>query len=608
VVTPRKYFRRIVVPDFEYEIEPGDLPDVLCLVAYLLDDSLRHIDTIRRWRGEFDSRPPFPIDDDTLVVGYSLWAELICFLTLGWRFPAHVYDLHTAYLSVTNLLLPYDPDGKRIKLKKGLSYACSASGIAGWEKIDKPELAKAIGEGRWHDYGQAVVFAYCEEDVRASTELLRRQRKGYRTFAPIDPQSVMRWSTYSAKSIARIQARGMPIDTALWNLVQENKGAVIRALIARFDPSQGDEDPIYSPDGNFSSWRFEQWLVRVGITYWPRLESGALQLDGDAFGLMYGAHPALEGLHALRDSLGVIVRARIPIGRDGRNRPSLFPFGTATGRNAHSKSLYNAHASMRSFMQFHPEKLGVYLDWRTQEVGIAAARSGDPHLIEDYLAGDIYHALAKLCGLTKETDIKRWKSSPEGQAQRVRMKPLQLGINYGMSVLSLSRGLDRHPSIGSEIIIRHQQRYDVYWSWREVTMYRAMLGRRIESEFDGWPLHISNSPNKRTLFNFPMQSGGAEMLRGATNQLCEAGLVPSMLVHDGILFELDTEEQAAHAIEIMKAVGREVCNGLEIGVDIDQLLKGGARYCDKRPVAKHMWQVIMDVLAEIGALPKVMAR
>jgi hypothetical protein len=32
--------------------------------------------------------------------------------------------------------------------------------------------------------------------------------------------------------------------------------------------------------------------------------------------MMYGAHPAIEGLHALRDSLGVIVRARIPIGPD----------------------------------------------------------------------------------------------------------------------------------------------------------------------------------------------------------------------------------------------------------------------------------------------------
>ena len=101
-----------------------------------------------------------------------------------------------------------------------------------------------------------------------------------------------------------------------------------------------------------------------------------------------------------------------------------------------------------------------------------------------------------------------------------------------------------------------------------------------------------------------MQSGGAEMLRLAANRLCEADLMPIMLVHDGILFELDSEEQVEHAIEIMRAAGAEVCGGLAIGVDVDQKLVGGARYQDKRPVAKRMWQTVMEVLDEIGALPK----
>jgi len=599
----RKYFRRYAVLDFEYEVVDGGLPIVLCLVVYILDSNFRHIETIRRWRGEFGTSPPFDIDDDTLIVGYSLWAEMTCFMQLGWRFPKHVFDLNTAYLSVSNILLPYNPDEKRIKQRKGLSYACCAYGIEGWEKIDKPEIARAIGEGRWREYGQPAVFDYCEEDVRNSAALLRRQLSGHRHFAPIDPQLVMDWSEYSAKTVARVQARGMPIDMLLWNLVQENKWAVIAALIARFDPSQGGENPIYTLEGEFSSWRFERWLVAAGVTYWPRLESGALQLDGDAFRMMYHAHPAIEGLHALRDSLGVIVRARIPIGPDGRNRPSLFPFATATSRNAQAKSLYNAHASMRSFMKFLPHKIGLYLDWRTQEVGIAAARSGDERLIEDYLSGDIYHALARMCGLTA-LDIKGWKATPEGKMQRQRMKALQLGINYGMGVMSLARGLGRHPMIGSEVIIRHQQRYTAYWLWRADMVQRAMLERVIRSEFDGWPLHISHSPNKRTLYNFPMQSGGASMLRLATNRLCDAGLVPSMLVHDGILFELDTEEQVQHAIEIMRIAGTEVCGGLEIGVDVDQKLIGGARYRDKRPVAERMWQTVMEVLEQIGALPK----
>jgi hypothetical protein len=101
-----------------------------------------------------------------------------------------------------------------------------------------------------------------------------------------------------------------------------------------------------------------------------------------------------------------------------------------------------------------------------------------------------------------------------------------------------------------------------------------------------------------------MQSNGSEMLRLATWRLCEAGLVPSMLVHDGILLEVQNKEQITHAIEIMRAAGRDVCDGFEIGVDIDQMLEGGARYRDKRIVAQEMWRTIMDVLEEIGATPR----
>jgi hypothetical protein len=50
--------------------------------------------------------------------------------------------------------------------------------------------------------------------------------------------------------------------------------------------------------------------------------------------------------------------------------------------------------------------------------------------------------------------------------------------------------------------------------------------------------------------------------------------------------------------------GRDVCDGFEIGVDIDQLLKGGARFYDKRPMARKMWATIMNALKTCGALPK----
>jgi hypothetical protein len=593
-------FGHVVVCDFEFECPPGALPDVLCMVAHILDENLQYVRTIHRWRGEFGSTPPFDIGPDCLFVAYAAWAEMQCFKVLGWQFPQHIFDQHTAYLAASNILLPFNPDEKRKKPRKRLPDACRAYGLEGWERIDKGTIAEDIGEGRWAEHGREAVFEYCEEDVRMSVRLLRAQLRGRPGLPPADVPRVLHWSNYAAKNVALIQMRGMPIDMKLWNLVQENKAAVVGELLRQFDPSHGSECPIYTPEGEWSYQRFERWLVHAGVAAWPRLDSGQLDIDSDAFRLMYHV-PGIEGLHALRDSLGFIVKARLPIGRDGRNRPSLFPFGTASGRNAHAKSPYNAHAGMRSFMVFPPDAIGFYLDWRSQEVGVAAARSQDPDLLADYAAGDIYHALAHLCGLTNDPDPIRWKQ--QNRPLRDRMKPLQLGVNYGMGVPSLARGLDRHPLIASEIIERHKRRYPRFWQYRAEMVQAAMLDRKMESVF-GWPLYLTISPNQRTLYNFPMQSGGSEMLRLATWRLCEAGIIPIMLVHDGILFEETDPEKIEQAKEIMLAAGRGVCDGFEIGVDVDQMLVGGARYRDKRPMAQKMWATVMNALQAVGALPR----
>jgi hypothetical protein len=372
------------------------------------------------------------------------------------------------------------------------------------------------------------------------------------------------------------------------------------ALVRRFDPSQGVTDfPVYVREAEhfkFSTRNFERFLPRLGIYAWPRLASGALSLDSDAFKMFYHV-PGIQELHALRDSLRVIASAKLPIGRDGRNRPSLFPFGTRTGRNAHARSLYNAHAGLRSFLIPPPGRRLISLDWRTQEVGIAAVIFDDPNLREDYRSGDVYHALARLLGRTHDDDGKRWAKNHADDRQR--MKSLQLGINYLMGVKSIAIRIERHPLVAAEILRMHRARYPRLYAGREAAIELAMLRREIRARNE-WPLRISYSPNERTLANFPCQANGAAMLQVATVRMVRAGLVPSMLVHDGILLEVEedrAEEQEAHAIEIMQGAGRDVLGGFQIDVDVDQRVLAGQRYIDKRPVSKLMWQTIMDALA-----------
>jgi len=226
-------FQSVVVGDFEYEVTPGDLPNPLCFVARVLDgENLRHVRTVRLWRGEFGATPPFDIGPDALFVAYSAWAEMTCFKVLGWPFPAHIFDQHTAYLAASNVLLPYEPDKeKRAARKKtlggkGLEAACNAYDLHGWRGIDKDAIRTSIGSGTWCGrYSPQDIVDYCEEDVCMETLLLRAQLRPHASLSAADIPRVIWWSNYSAKADALIQARGMLIDVPLLDRVRENKTA-----------------------------------------------------------------------------------------------------------------------------------------------------------------------------------------------------------------------------------------------------------------------------------------------------------------------------------------------------------------------------------------------
>jgi DNA polymerase-1 len=247
-------FGRIVTCDFEFECAAGDLPKPLCMVAHVLDEHLEQVRTIVQWRGEFGSEAPFNIGPDTLFCAYSAHAEMMCFQELGWKFPVHVFDQHTAYLAASNLLLPSDDDDYK-KPSKSLEAACRAYGLEGWMHLaaTKKELAAAIGNGTWQGrFNREDIVSYCNEDVRMSVLLLREQLRSRPWLPAADVERILWWSEYFAKVVAQIQARGIPIDIELWNLAQENRKLVIQEQLRQFDPSFGDDEPIYTLEGEWS--------------------------------------------------------------------------------------------------------------------------------------------------------------------------------------------------------------------------------------------------------------------------------------------------------------------------------------------------------------------
>ena len=241
--------------------QTANCPNVLCMVVHVLDENLQHVRTIRMWRGEFGKTPPFDIGPDALFVAYSAWAEMTCFMTLGWKFPEHIFDLHTAYLAASNMLLPYNPDEVRKRERKRLSDACRAYGIEGWENIDKEahrtrpsarvagantaarlssNTAKKTSKNRPNCCASNCVAAAADcqparvEHVSALVEL---QRQGGRT--------------ESRRAACRSTCR-----CGIW--CRRTRPRSFDTCYAEFDPSHGSDCPIYTPDGEWSYDRFEQ--------------------------------------------------------------------------------------------------------------------------------------------------------------------------------------------------------------------------------------------------------------------------------------------------------------------------------------------------------------
>jgi DNA polymerase I len=83
-VTPTELpFDEIWLHDSEFVPQPGEHPDVVCLVAH----ELRSGQTHRLWRDELGEQPPYRTDRGALFVSFVANAECACHLALGWPLP-----------------------------------------------------------------------------------------------------------------------------------------------------------------------------------------------------------------------------------------------------------------------------------------------------------------------------------------------------------------------------------------------------------------------------------------------------------------------------------------------------------------------------------------
>lgn len=568
-------FRAAWCVDFEFQQPPGERPRPVCMVAKEFFTG----EAIRIWRHELLAlhRAPFDVGPDTVVVGYATQAEMGCFMALGWPLPANLIDLFAEHRVATN--------GFVLPCGDSLIGALACRGLGHIDVGEKEAMRRLImDQDWWNEQQQRDILAYCESDVDGLIALLKVMAQ------TIDwPRALLR-GRY-AKAVAQMQRAGIPVDAELHRRLAANWAQIKQRLVREVDADYGIYDDI-----TFRTVRFADWL-RDRQIQWPRLASGLLALDDDTFKAQALLHPQIQPLRELRGTLGKLRLTGLMVGVDGRNRYPIWPFSSKTGRNqpSNTKSVFGPSKWMRRLIR-PPEGYGVaYVDFGGQEIGIAAAQSGDERMIAAYVTDDPYLAFAKMAGLARQD-----ATCETHPIVRKRAKEVMIGVNYGMGENSLAARLGVAPIEARELLRLHRLTFPRFWRWSEGVVAAAMLTNEMTSVF-GWKLHVGRDPNPRSIANFPMQANGAEMMRIAAIAATEAGIEVCAPVHDAFLITapLDRLDQdVARMREIMTRAGRAVTGALDVRTEA-KIVRAPDRYMADG--AQPMWDRVMRLLEEVEA-------
>lgn len=564
------WYDEIWVVDFEFIVADAGPVSPICLVAHETKTGR----TIRQWRDEFDTSPPYRTDSGVLIVTYYGSAEVGCHLALGWPTPERMLDLFTEFRNLTN--------GDRKAGGAGLLDARAWFGLPSMNVSDKEVMRTLIIANDDLEHDRERILDYCEQDVIATTSLFTAMRSNLDT-----PRALLR-GRYMA-SAAKIERCGVPVDEPLLRRLQAHWHGLHDRLIA--DVDQGYQ--VYE-GRSFKLKRFEDYLRRDGIP-WPRTDTGKLSLSKLTFKEMAQLHPKLEPLRQLRKTLAAMKANALTVGADGRSRAMLSAFRSKTGRNqpSNSKFIFGQPAWLRSLIRPEPRRAVAYIDWSQQEFGIAAALAGDERMMEAYRSGDPYLAFAVQAKAAPQDATKASHKDVRDQ-----FKAVVLAVQYQMTAEGLARRLGCSTFRAEHLLKLHRRTFVKFWNWSDAMENAALLSRSTRTVF-GWRLHVHAETKARTIRNFPMQANGAEMLRLACCMAIDAGINVVAPVHDAVMIEdaVDTiDATVARMQAIMAEASRIVLGGFELTSDA-KIVRWPERYVDEK--GAEMFERVMRLLAEL---------
>jgi hypothetical protein len=581
-------FREIWVVDTEFYPGPGkanggvegDPLTPLCLVAL----EMRSGRFVRLGQDELGPFPPYRLDADALLVGYMLAAEFGFHIACGWGEPVCALDAYIEFRHYVN-----DGSAKAGDRDKGFFGLSGALRYFLADEIDlarKDEIRDRIVQGPpFSAQERRYILDYCTDDVRALARLIPHIVPTIRSLRHAIFRAKFQWT------MAQQERRGVPLDKPLLGRICQHWKGMQVDLVTELDRPFG----CYEIVNNEAHWRKERFadLVQRNRMSWPRRPSGALDETDETFREMAGRYPQIEPLRELRYSLSKLRLNDLSVGSDGRNRTSLWAYGTKTARCAPSNSKYIfGPAKWLRFLITPPlGRVLVHRDFEQQEPRIAAVVSGDKALLQACESGDLYLSIAQQLGFLRDG-----MNSAERKAVRALFKTVVLGIQYGLGARSLAMRAGISLSEACEILARLRARFWVFEDFSRSVLDHAGLNLELGTQF-GWHMLCPSGTNTRTIRNFPIQSTGSEILHVLCVLAERRGIKLVAPIHDAVLAEgdLDEAEGLSRALDqVMSDAAAVVLRGNRLPTGV-QIVRPGERYFDERGEA--MWTTVVKLLA-----------
>jgi hypothetical protein len=390
------------------------------------------------------------------------------------------------------------------------------------------------------------------------------------------------------KPVTLMHAQGVPVNVEAVEYLRRNGPEILRKLIETVDKDYG-----VFVDAMFKEKLYANWITAKGLAdIWSKTPGGQFAHDKETRKQMCEICPEFAPLSELLGSRSQLKQNKLLVGSDGRNRTSINPYRTVTGRCAPSNSegVFGLPSWLRNLVRPTPGHALIYADYEQQEFAIAAKLSGDQAMLEAYLSGDPYMALAIRAGAAPNGATK--KTHPR---IRENFKSVVLGLQYGMGPKTLAMRIGCPVSKARELIAAHKRIFWKFWQWSDAVLAHVRAHRELLTKW-GWPIQTPARYNQLTFRNYPMQAHGADLLRHACSMLTDAGIKVCWSIHDAFLIEAklkNVDQVVGRSRQIMAHASARLFDGMEIRTEVT-VIRYPNHYCDPR--GEHMRKVVADIL------------